>query len=376
MDDATAEGSTDEPMQPPMKRVKFEQLGVPYGDIKERLEGLIQSLRKSNFKSSNCVNLARALDRQLRHPFFPFSIDEAKSLEVESTQVAFPYEVDIPQCDRKKCYKKLWNEEAWLPVGTRSFDAYCKPCGYKVLDNVDGVPKQRKRSSDGMLFELDTTSISRFILSSEVEVQAAAAASSASSQPHHFEETSHSAMAEVIDGDDFQSEPTEGVVQMHRSTKKRLAEDLQGLRRRKSNGLMSGIIHFLFKAELRTKTKQGHLANFVVSNESDKNVFFVNLQTKQVVTDVNELTDVESYTDDIFFLPSPEKASDIESVAAAVASARAVKMEEEEEEDERYSGGGKGKARASAPYIKMEEEDDYDDAEAATVPAFGGGKAA
>ena len=57
------------------------------------------------------------------------------------------------------------------------------------------------------------------------------------------------------------------------------------LRRRKRNGLMSGVIHFLFKnptsAPDGVEAQRGHPANFVVANDHEKSVYIINLQTEE-----------------------------------------------------------------------------------------------
>ena len=92
--------------------------------------------------------------------------------------------------------------------------------------------------------------------------------------------------------------------------------DLKALRRRTSNGLMSGLVYFVFAR--RTKGQFGHLANFVVGNTPDRPVFIVNIQTRQVVDNLEALKGSKSFVDDaVYFLPSPELSSDLEGFAGA-----------------------------------------------------------
>ena len=48
---------------------------------------------------------------------------------------------------------------------------------------------------------------------------------------------------------------------------------------------------------------------------------------KKVVSSVDALQQADYYTDNVFFLPSPEKSCDLESVAAAWEATKAVKLE-------------------------------------------------
>ena len=294
---------------------------------------MVAEIPQSSLAPDNCVYLARDLDQRFRDELYPFSLDDSKVVRSKTSKAEFPFEVEVPMCDgtltnRKKCGKRLWSEQAWLPLDKGKDDAYCERCGKKHLEAIDGSPGRSVRRRDGTLFELDTTEISRMMLTCTDSAEVAAAASAESStQTQFYEQIDHGAIAEVIGGDDgdglLQPKPTSGHVRMLRSTMERLGDDLQSLRRRKSNGLMSGIIHFMFKNP--TKTLRAHLANFVVSNDCDKHVYIINLQSREVVTDVRALKDADSYANDVFFLPSPERPQDLESVADAVANAEAVK---------------------------------------------------
>ena len=101
------------------------------------------------------------------------------------------------------------------------------------------------------------------------------------------------------------------------ATKDTLVSMLQTLRRRLSNGLMSGILYFRFKH--RSATKQGHMCNFIVGDTVEREVFIVNLQTKEIVSSPEQLEEAADYCDDVFFLPSPHTHSELESFAAASA---------------------------------------------------------
>ena len=90
------------------------------------------------------------------------------------------------------------------------------------------------------------------------------------------------------------------------------------------------LVHTRFRGHTEGGGK-GHLCNFVVGDTADRPVFFVNLQTAEVVRSLDQLKDARSYCDDCFFLPSPHhEHSELESLEAASVTLR---MKAEEEED-------------------------------------------
>ena len=61
------------------------------------------------------------------------------------------------------------------------------------------------------------------------------------------------------------------------------------------------------------------LCNFIVGDTVEREVFIVNLQTKEIVSSPEQLEEAADYCDDVFFLPSPHTHSELESFAAASA---------------------------------------------------------
>ena len=154
-----------------------------------------------------------------------------------------------------------------------------------------------------------------------------AASSSTGSTVVYEQDAVEGAMCEVVDAE-TQPPPAQGVARFYPSTKASLMRDLKALRRRTSNGLMSGLVYFVFAR--RTKGQFGHLANFVVGNTPDRPVFIVNIQTRQVVDNLEALKGSKSFVDAVYFLPSPERSCDLEGFAGAAETiSMHVKQEEE-----------------------------------------------
>ena len=305
-----------------------------YGDIFARLQGIAEA-QESHVTAENCVHLARALDELLCHSTFPFDLDNAKAAKVKRKKADFPVEWDILACDVKGCGKLLWDEDCWVTEDTKLDTAFCVSCY-----SNGKVPKSKRQGLHRV-----RSSVPRLFITSRV--------------PHAKRRRSQDATATAIivkregnesyllANEDPEYVPETGQVRMVSVTRGSVSPALQSLRRRLTNGLMSGILYqrsALLKYDVTSQTpylvclwfrfrdpeshgNKGHLCNFVVGDTVDRPVFFVNLQTKEVVRSLCELKDEALYCEDCFFLPSPHAHSELESVEAA-SEALAVKKEE------------------------------------------------
>lgn len=268
-------------------------------------------------------------------------------------------------CDGRECEKSLWCEPTWLPVQPWRVDAFCRSCGDKLPRGPTKGTKRTKKTK--VVLKLQETPIPQLLVSDErfveenyqhLDYQATAG----------YEEDGSGSGAMLQDAD-FQPPPQHGVVRIYHSTKAKLIDDLRSLRRRKSNGIVSGLLYFFFRDNSDTSL-QGHMANFVVGNTRDRPVFLVNEQSKQVVRAVEELEDAEKYVEDVHFLPSPDLPEDIESLSEAAA---AFKVKDDPDakqigeldpgrvDNSNISGGGgggNGSAMGSRPFkrVKIEGE--------------------
>ena len=96
--------------------------------------------------------------------------------------------------------------------------------------------------------------------------------------------------------------------------KNSLTQTLHQLRRRVTNGLMSGIIQLFFKQKKANGTF-GHAINFLVDDTFQRDVYYIDIMNKQVVkNDINNLVDIDFYQDMIYYLPSFECDKDLEAI--------------------------------------------------------------
>ncbi len=133
--------------------VKEEGGQSRYGDVKEKLKTLVETLKvQINEDKNNCVFFARSVNDQLRHQLFPFDIDKIKKRHIEQGVADFPLQYDVIECDGDQCCdRSLWGKTFWTPTeSVKICEAYCEKCvntyinkepGNSVIEQTKNVPQ-------------------------------------------------------------------------------------------------------------------------------------------------------------------------------------------------------------------------------------------
>ena len=222
-----------------------------YGDISERLQNLAAE-QASQVSAENCVHLARALDELLRHPRFPFDLDNAKETKVKRKKADFPIVLDILSCDGEGCGKVLWDEDCWMPPNSKLDTAFCVEChdsGQVPEQQRNGLHLQRSRAPSLFITCNRRGNGKRRRAVNPRAVVVKDEDDSAPQDPQRI----------VLDT---------GKVKMLSATFTTVLPMMRSLRRRLTNGLMSGLVYLRSVSFFRSESSCKRIMNIPLSHTS------------------------------------------------------------------------------------------------------------
>jgi hypothetical protein len=131
----------------------------------------------------------------------------------------------------------------------------------------------------------------------------------------------------------------EAFVKFFNCRKNELTTTLRRLRRRKTNGIINGVIQLWFH-DICKNGMCAHIINFVVGDTKERHVYYIDIVNNQVVKDdITKLLDFEYYQENIHYLPSFDLEENLESTAKVSKDLKA-EMKEIKEEGKRKSVDG------------------------------------